>query len=228
MSFLSMSPSPEIHLQEAIRLHQISDFKKGLKEAEKARKQFQKEGRIERAVEALRVMGDCTLNTHDLKKAEKIYLELLEQGVKLSSNWFQAAAYWGLGQVASHRMDYPSAIQQFQKGLDSANSITDKWYIAWNAFGLGNALRGLSRVEEAQSAYQVALRTFRDLNQVSFVTWVEKALNQIGSEAPRIGSQDEIRIWLCPLCGSKFNPDQANALRNGKMATCQYCGTTAG
>jgi hypothetical protein len=38
-----MSPSAEEHLQKAVSMHQASDFKKGIKEAEKARKKFQKE-----------------------------------------------------------------------------------------------------------------------------------------------------------------------------------------
>lgn len=223
-----MSPSAEEHLQEAIRLHQVSDFKKGLKEAEKAREKFQKDGRIDRAVESLRVMGDCTLNVHDLKKAETIYLDLSKEGQKLSNKWFQSAASWGLGQIALHRMDYHFAIQQFQRGLDLAKSISDKWYTAWNAFGLGNALRGISRANEAKEAYHHALGAFRDLNKTTFITWAEKALAQIGAEVPTTGAVGDIRIWLCPLCGSKFNTDQAIALKNGKMTTCQYCGTTAG
>ncbi len=78
-----MSPSGEEHLQKAVSCHQASDFKKGIKEAEKARKKFQKEGRTDRAVEALRVMGDCTLNARDLKKAQKIYESLLQDATHI-------------------------------------------------------------------------------------------------------------------------------------------------
>ncbi len=223
-----MSPSSEEHLQNAVRLHQASDFKKGFKEAEKARKKFQKEGRADRAIEALRVMGDCTLNARDLRMAQKIYENLLNDGVSISNQWFQAAANWGLGQVSLHKMDYAAALQYFQTGLEQARSIADNWYTAWNAFGLANALRGHARLEEAKKFYQEALRVFQTLNQSAIITWVERALKEIGDEATEENTTDEIRLWLCPLCGSKLNQNQASALRDGKMATCDYCGTTIG
>ena len=223
-----MSPTSEEHLQEAVRLHQKSDFKKGVKEAESARKKFQKEGRSDRATEALRVMADCTLNTRDLKNAEKLYRDLFNEGMKLSSFWFQSAAWWGLGQVSLHTMNYPAAQQSFQKGLDFAKKVADAWYTAWNAFGLGTALRGLARLDEAKQSYKEALTTFRGMGQATPATWVERALSEIGADIPVDGPVGEIRLWLCPMCGSKFNPQQASALRSSKMATCEYCGTTVG
>ncbi|MBE0525635.1 MAG: tetratricopeptide repeat protein [Candidatus Thorarchaeota archaeon] len=223
-----MSPSAEEHLQEAVSCHQASDFKKGIKEAEKARKNFQKDGRTDRAIEALRVMGDCTLNARELKNAQKIYENLLQEGASISNLWFQAAANWGLGQVALHKMDYSSAFQHFQRGLEQAQSVADNWYTAWNAFGIGNALRGLARLEEAKSSYQSALQAFRSANQPTFVKWVENTLKEIGAEVPEDDTSDDLRIWLCPMCGSKLKAKQASSLKDGKMTTCGYCGTAIG
>ena len=223
-----MSPSAEEHLQKAVSMHQASDFKKGIKEAETARKKFQKEGRTDRAIEALRVMGDCNLNARELKKAQKIYENLIEEGASISNLWFQAAANWGLGQISLHTMDYTKALQFFQRGLEQAQSVADNWYTAWNGFGVGNALRGLARLEEAKRAYQVALQAFRSANQPTFVTWVEKTLKEIGAEVPEEDSSDKLRIWLCPMCGSKLTTQKAAALKDGKMATCDYCGTAIG
>jgi tetratricopeptide (TPR) repeat protein len=223
-----MSPSAEEHLQKAVSLHQASDFKKGIKEAEQARKKFQKDGRIERAIEALRVMGDCTLNARDLEKAQKIYENLLEEGSSISNLWFQAAANWGLGQIELHRMKYTSAFQYFQLGLEQAQSVADNWYTAWNAFGLGNALRGLAQLDEATKGYQLALQAFRTANHQTFVTWVEKTLKEMGADMPGEGRSDGIPIWLCPMCGSKLTQTQGAALKDGKMTTCEYCGTAIG
>jgi len=223
-----MSPSGEEHLQKAVSYHQVSDFKKGIKEAEKARKKFQKEGRTDRAIEALRVMGDCTLNARELKKAQKIYENLLQEGASISNLWFQAAANWGLGQISSHKMMYADALQFFQRGLEQAQSVADNWYIAWNAFGLGNALRGLARLEEAKGAYQAALQAFRAANHATFVTWVENTLKQMGADVPDEDRSDGIPIWLCPMCGSKLTIQQGAALKAGKMTTCEYCGTAIG
>jgi tetratricopeptide (TPR) repeat protein len=224
----AMSPSAEEHLQTAIRLHQASDFKKGIKEAEKARKKFQKEDNPNRATEALRVMGDCTLNARDLKKAQDIYATLLNEGASTSNLWFQAAANWGLGQIASHKMQYSSALQFFQLGLQQAQGVADNWYTAWNAYGMGNALRGLARLVEAEKSYQLALQAFRAANQATFVTWIEKTLKEMGADIPDEGRIDGIPIWLCPMCGSKLTQSQGTALKAGKMTTCEYCGTAIG
>jgi len=224
----SMSPSGEEHLQKAVSCHQASDFKKGIKEAENARKKFKKEGRTDRATEALRVMGDCTLNARELKKAHKIYEELLQEGVGISNLWFQAAANWGLGQVALHKMVYSTALQHFQRGLEQAQSVADNWYTAWNAFGLGNALRGLARLDDAKNAYELALKAFRAGNQSTFVTWIENTLKDMGADVPDEGRSDGIPIWLCPMCGSKLTQTQGAALKAGKMTTCEYCGTAIG
>ncbi|MGY5870988.1 MAG: tetratricopeptide repeat protein [Candidatus Thorarchaeota archaeon] len=223
-----MSPSSEEHLQNAVRCHQASDFKKGIKEAEKARKKFQKEGRTDRAIEALRVMGDCTLNARELKKAQKIYENLLQEGASISNLWFQAAANWGLGQISLHKMLYANAHQFFQLGFEQAQSVADNWYTAWNAFGLGNALRGLARLEEAQRAYHAALQAFRAANQATFATWVENTLKEMGADVPNEGPGDGIPIWLCPMCGSKLTMQQGAALKEGKMTVCEYCGTAIG
>jgi len=223
-----MTPSGEEHLQNAVRMHQASDFKKGINAAEKARKMFQKEGRTDRAIEALRVMGDCTLNARDLKKAQKIYENLLDEGANISNQWFQAAANWGLGQISLHKMDYAQALQFFQIGLEQAQSVADNWYTAWNAFGVGNALRGLAHLEEAESAYQLALQAFGAAKQPTFVTWVENTLKEMGADVPDEGLSGGIQIWLCPMCGSKLTVTQGAALKAGKMTTCEYCGTAIG
>jgi len=224
-----MTPTSEDLLAEATRLHSAADFKKCMKAAEKARKKFQKEGRVDRAIEALRIMGDCVVNTHELKKAEKLYNKLLEEGLSISNKWYQAAAYWGLGQVSFRKMDYRNAAKLFEKGLELAKSVADKWYTAWNALGLALALRGLARLTEAKPLLQEAMALFKDLGQSSAQSWAEKAVKEIGGEMEvESDTADEIRIWLCPLCGSKFKENQVSSLKSGKTTTCDYCGTTAG
>ncbi|MHA1768559.1 MAG: tetratricopeptide repeat protein [Candidatus Thorarchaeota archaeon] len=222
---MHMSPTPEELLEEARRLHQSADYKKGLKTAEKALKRFQKQMRLDRAIEALRVMGDCAINAHDLKKAAKLYESLMDEGVKISNLWYQSAAHWGLGQVLLRTLQYEPAANHFMAGLDIARKISDKWYTAWNAFGLANALRGMGRLEDARSLLQEALESFRAQNQNTFADWVEKALADIGADVPSPG---ELRVWLCPLCGSKFTADQVTSLKSGTTATCEYCGTATG
>ena len=224
-----MTPTPEELLKEAARLHSVSDFKKGMKTAEKARKNFQKEGRVDRAIEALRVMGDCVVNTHDLMKAEKLYNELFWEGYNLPNKWYQAAAHWGLGQVSFRSMNYPAAVTHFEQGLELARSIADKWYIAWNVLGLALALRGLGRLIDARPLLQEAIAAFKELNQTSAQSWAEKALQEIGDETEvEADAADEIRIWLCPMCGSKFKQEQVSLLKSKKTTTCEYCGTTTG
>ncbi len=223
-----MSPSGEEHLQKAVRYHQTADFKNGIKEAENARKNFQKEGRVDRAIEALRVMGDCALNAREIKNAEKLYGELLAEGSGMSNLWYQAAANWGLGQITLHKMNYAGATKFFNQGLEQAKSIADNWYIAWNAYGLGKALRGLARLEEAQQNYELALEAFRAANQTTFTSWVENALKELGADVPDEGTGDALPIWLCPMCGSKLSMGQGSALKQGKMTTCKYCGTVIG
>ncbi|MFX0108847.1 MAG: tetratricopeptide repeat protein [Candidatus Hodarchaeota archaeon] len=222
-----MSPEPEEHLQEAVQLHQTSKFDKCIKAAEKARKKFQKSGQIARATEALRVMADCTINALNLKKAHKLYEELLRDGIKIDNYWYQSAAQWGLGQVSLRKMDYSSAAGSFEKGLYLARKIPDKWYIAWNAFGLANALRGMNRIDEARTLLQESIGAYRELGQDMYVSWAEHALSEIGGELHPEPSSD-VRVWLCPMCGSSFNLELAVNLRSGKMVTCEYCGTSVG
>jgi len=221
--------TPDELLQEAARLHSASDFKKGMKTAEKARKKFQKEGRMDRAIEALRVMGDCVVNTHDLKKAEKLYNQLWKEGFGISNKWYQSAAHWGLGQVAFRGMNYPAAVIHFEQGIDLARDVADKWYIAWNALGLALALRGLGRLSEAVPLLQEAIVLFKEIGQSAAQSWAEKALQEIGGEVQvDEGTAGEVQIWLCPMCGSKFKEDQVARLKSKKTTTCEYCGTTAG
>ncbi|MHA1909779.1 MAG: tetratricopeptide repeat protein [Candidatus Thorarchaeota archaeon] len=220
-----MSPGPEDLLHEAVRLHQASDFKKGFKSAEEARKKFLKEGLLARATEALRVMGDCAVNARDLKKAQNLYGQLLAEAASTSNIFHQSAAQWGLGQVSSHRMDYRGAELAFSAGLKLAQKIADRWYTGWNAFGLGNAYRGTGRLDDAKDMYNEAVTAFRSMNQDSLVTWVERALNEIGGDAT---TPEQPKMWLCPLCGSRFNSSQAETLKRGKTVTCEYCGTSVG
>ncbi|MFW9966979.1 MAG: tetratricopeptide repeat protein [Candidatus Thorarchaeota archaeon] len=219
-----MTPSPEELLQEAVQNHKASRFDKCIKAAEKARKKFQKEGRVDQAIEALRVMADCTVNARDLKKARKLYKNLIEEGAEMSNLWYQSAANWGLGEVALHRMDYFSAATYFQSGLDIARSIADKWYAAWNAFGLANALRGMARLDEAKPLLNEAIEGFRAIDQSTYVSWVERVLNDMRGEVITA----EAKVWLCPMCGSKFGAEQAGQLKSGELVTCEYCGTSVG
>ncbi|NHI82816.1 MAG: hypothetical protein EAX81_00745 [Candidatus Thorarchaeota archaeon] len=219
-----MSPEPEELLQEAISMHQSSKFDKCIKAAEKAHKKFQKSGQIDRAVEALRVMGDCTLNAHNLKKAQTIYENLHREGIKIDNYWYQSAAKWGLGQVALRRLDYSTAVQLFEQGLTLARTTADAWYTAWNAMGLASAYRGTGRLEEARSLLEEAVYNFRKTNQSKYVQWAEKSLTEIGGEI-QSGPPVEMQPYLCPMCGSRFNVEQAKKLRKGKLVTCEYCGT---
>ncbi|MCK5151928.1 MAG: hypothetical protein KAQ65_08805 [Candidatus Thorarchaeota archaeon] len=219
--------NPEELLQEAIQLHQASNFKKGIKTAEKARKKFLKEGNRIRATEALRVTADCTINARDLKKARQLYEQLLSEAMSMSNLFYQAAAHWGLGQAFSHEMNYSEAAESFTTGLRVARQIADKWYSGWNAFGVGNACRGMGKLQDARPFYTEAIEAFQDMNQPTLVSWVERALKEVGGEKSEALPQDT-KVWLCPMCGSKFNTDQAELLKKGKSVSCEYCGTTVG
>lgn len=221
-----MSPSDEEMLQEARRLHQSKDYDKCFKAAEKARKQLQKKGRLGLAIEALRVMGDCAVNAHNLEKANELYTELLDEAKKMPNLWYQSASHWGLGQVQLRLLRYESAAHHFEAGLDLAKQIADNWYTAWNAFGLANAQRGMGKLEGARALLQEALSAFKASNQAAFVQWVEKAIQEVGG--PPEPTSDDIRIWLCPLCGSRFTAVQVDSLKAHQIVTCEYCGTTAG
>jgi tetratricopeptide (TPR) repeat protein len=222
-----MSPKPEELLQEAVQMHQSSKFEKGFKLAEKARKTFLKDKRPDRAIEALRVMADCVINQRNLEKAKQLYEQLLQEAKSLANKWYESAASWGLGQVAAHKMDYKSASEWFEKGLSLAESIADQWYTAWNAFGLGNSLRGLGQLAEARSNLDQALSSFQAQNQKTLASWVQRVYSELVGEL-QLGEQREAKIWLCPMCGSKYSPQVAASLRSGKMVTCEYCGTSVG
>ena len=220
-----MSPSSEELLQEAVRLHQTSEFQKGIKTAEAAREMFLKEGRPDRAIEALRVMADCAVNAREMIQANMLYEKLMQEAVGMANIWYQSAAHWGLGQISLRQLNYPTALDHFTAGLDQARKIADKWYIAWNAFGLGNAMRSTGNLTDAESLYREAKDAFIAQNQTALVAWVDKALTEIKSDTLE---PSEIRIWLCPLCGSKFSAHQVAALKAGKTTKCQYCGTSSG
>jgi tetratricopeptide (TPR) repeat protein len=220
-----MSPSSEELLQEAVRLHQVSEYQNGIKTAEAAREMFLKEGRPDRAIEALRVMADCSVNAREMKRASMLYEKLMQEAVEMMNIWYQSAAHWGLGQVSLRQLNYPAALDHFTAGLDQARKIADKWYIAWNAFGLGNVMRSTGNLEDAKNLYRESKDAFMAQNQTTLVGWVDKALNEIESDTLE---PSEIRIWLCPLCGSKFSAHQVAALKAGKSTKCQYCGTTSG
>jgi tetratricopeptide (TPR) repeat protein len=222
-----MSPKPDELLQEAVQMHQSSQFEKGFKLAEKARKSFLKDKRPDRAIESLRVMADCVINQHNLKRAKQLYEELLDEAKHLPNKWYESAASWGLGQVAAHQMDYTSASEWFRKGLGLAESIADQWYTAWNAFGLGNSLRGLGNLSDAKSNLEQALSSFQAQNQQTFVSWVQRVYSELGGDIQSSVQQDA-RPWLCPMCGSKFTPQMATILRSGKIVSCEYCGTSVG
>ena len=220
-----MSPSSEELLQEAVRLHQTSEFQKGVKAAEKAREMFLNEGRPDRAIEALRVMGDCAINAHEIPQASMLYERLMQEAVGMGNFWYLSAAHWGLGQVSLRSMNYPAAQDHFTAGLDQARKIADKWYTAWNAFGLGNVMRSTGNLADAENLYREAKDAFMIQNQTALIGWVDRALSEIASDTIE---PSEIRIWLCPLCGSKFSAHQVAALKAGKSTKCQYCGTTSG
>ncbi|MFX1369097.1 MAG: tetratricopeptide repeat protein [Promethearchaeota archaeon] len=222
-----MSPEPEELLEEALSLHQSSKFDKCIKAAEKARKKFQKHGQIDRATEALRVMADCTLNARDMKKAEKIYDELYREGIKIDNYWYQSAAKWGLGQVALRRLDYKTAIILLEEGLHFARRIADAWYTAWNAMGLASAYRGTGRLDEAKAILEEAIVGFKQIEQAKYVEWAERALAEIGGELTT-KTPEELQPYLCPMCGSRFKESQATSLQQGKLTTCEYCGTAVG
>lgn len=221
--------SPTIHelLQEAIAQHQTKKFKKGLKTAEKARKKSMKEGDKASAIEALRIMGDCALNARKFKDAQKLYAELLDEAGPEGNLYYQSAACWGLGQLSLHKMSYFEAVNLFKQGLDFAERVSDGWYSAWNAFGLGIAYRGVGNLEKATHSYKSAIASFETMNQTGFIEWVKRALSELGDDTPG-EVKDDLKIWLCPLCGSKFTTQQAEQLKKGKTTSCEYCGTSVG
>lgn len=224
-----MTPTPDQLLEEAVQLHQKSDFKKCLKAAEKARKKFLKENNPLRAIEALRVMADCALNKRDFSLARKLYEELMHEASTSQNLFYQAAAHWGIGQISLHLMQYDAAINSFKTGLQLARNIADKWYIGWNSFGLGNSLRAIGRIDEASIALNEAYETFTAMNQPTIASWTKRTLSEIESDS----SIDEIAVkehrpWLCPMCGAKFTVEQTKLLRKNKVIACQYCGTSVG
>ncbi|MDF1540382.1 MAG: tetratricopeptide repeat protein, partial [Candidatus Thorarchaeota archaeon] len=105
--------------------------------------------------------------------------------------------------------------------------IADKWYTGWNAFSMGNACRGLGRLDEAKPLYNEAITAFQSMNQTNLVSWVERALADIGGEIAE-PSPGDVKVWLCPMCGSKFGVSQVDLLKKKKSVTCEYCGTTVG
>lgn len=82
---------------------------------------------------------------HDLKGAERMYLEVLKSGA-------DARAFINLGTIAYNRRLYDEA-EVFYR---SATVIDPEYTLAW--FNLGNTLEELRRRNEAISAYLEALR----------------------------------------------------------------------
>ncbi len=222
-----MSQDGEKHLQQSYTLFQAGDYKKSREHAEKARKRFKKEGLVARAAEALRVMADSYLNLRDLKKAEGYYGELMDLARANNLGMYRAAASWGLGEIASYHMDYDSAAKHYHEGLEEARRVASKWYIAWNSFGLAKAYRGLGRLDEIRPLLSEARDIFSSLNHTTYVEWVEKLAEEVSVDITK-GQPSDMRVWLCPVCGSKYDVEMAENLSRGKKVTCQYCGTTVG
>ena len=221
-----MSPSTQELLDEASQHHRDSNFKKGLKTAQKARKKARKDGDDASAIEALRIMADCALNARDMEKARDLYSELIREAAPGDNKFYLAAASWGLGQLALHQMSYHEAISLLRQGLDYAESISDEWYTAWTAFSLGNAQRGIGNLDNAHVLLEKASSTFKAMNQPAFAAWVDHVLAELGDTIPTI--TDDLSIWLCPMCGSKLDTRQVESLKKKKVIVCEYCGSSIG
>jgi len=222
-----MPTDPEQLLQKAVEFFGAAKFKEALKSSEQARTLFEKANQNDRAMEALRVMADSVLNSRDTGQATKFYQDLRKEGVSAGSTFYQSAAHWGIGQIALRKMDYASGAASFKSGLDLAKRGGDKWYSAWNALGLATAYKGMGQIVDARGLLQGALSDFKSIGQPKYASWAERALAEIGGSASAQPTP-EPRPWLCPMCGSRFSPSQADSLRKGKLATCEYCGTSVG
>lgn len=131
--------------------------------------------------------------------------------------FYQAAAYWGLGEIAIFSMDYPTAVSHFINGLDSARKISGRWYTAWNGFGLGKAYRGVGELTKAREVLTEARDLFRQQAMSIYTSWVEHLLDEIGGEIKTERSEAKgAKIWLCPMCGSKYPLKAAQKLSTGK------------
>ncbi|TFG06650.1 hypothetical protein EU538_09950 [Candidatus Thorarchaeota archaeon] len=222
-----MSGKGDKYLDEAYSQFQAGEYKKSKEKAEKARKVFEKEGLVARSAEALRVMADAALNMRDMKKASKLYGNLMNMARSKNIAMYQAAASWGFGEIASYQMDYESAAGHFEAGFQAAKNVASNWFIAWNAFGLAKAYRGLGRLDETRPLLEEAQNLFAALNQPTYVSWVERLADEINVDIGA-GQPSESRVWLCPVCGSKYSLGMAELLSRGKKVTCEYCGTTVG
>ncbi len=218
----------EEYLREARELHRKGEYKKGLKAARKARKRFLKAGDYLNAAEALRIMADCALNGGDINEAKRLYKELLEEGTGASLPHLESAGNWGLGEAAIHHMDFQTAEAHFRLGLQQARDSSNMWFIAWNSFGLAKALRGMGRVKEALALLDEAERLFVRLGMAEYAAWTKKMRDEMSAEKDATVPEQELRVWLCPMCGCRFAPDVAKRLSSGEVVTCQYCGTSVG
>ncbi|MEM2142886.1 MAG: hypothetical protein QXS20_07005 [Candidatus Thorarchaeota archaeon] len=220
--------SAEEHLQESYRLFSARDFKKAGKAAEKAFKEFSKHGPESRALESLRVMADSALNAREMKTARSLYEDLLKRASVRNMPFYQAAANWGLGESSLFEMDYARATSHFKTGLEQASSISDAWYTAWNAFGLGKSYKGGGDPTSSRRYLQQARSGFASQNQPTYVAWVDHMLGELGTSAAATSSGVETRVYQCPICGSRFNVQQAQDFIVGKLVSCEYCGAAVG
>ena len=106
---------------------------------------------------ALRLLGESTRKRGDLVGARAIYLQAQQLAAELDLPALESAAVEGLALVARVNDDVPLAVDLFQKAARLARRAGDEPGKAAVLSNLGNLLRDVGRLEEAEGVLREAL-----------------------------------------------------------------------
>ncbi len=137
-------------------------------------------GRHARRARALMVETACF--TGDQAQAEQLLRPLLTGAIRANDELAELRAIYDAGRIARHKAEWDLAIDRFERGLELARRLGNRFYEGRLLYALGHARYIQNDVEAALPLLQSSVRLLRETEDLRFRATVESFLGCLLSD----------------------------------------------
>ena len=110
------------------------------------------------------------------EEAERLLLESLEISQRIGYQPGVGRAYWGLGDVAAYRKDWPRELEMMLKAIEELQTVDAPFDLGWAHFMTAFGYHHIYENEKAKEQLLIALDIFEEASDLSAMTLIFESL----------------------------------------------------